>query len=123
MSKYLDVRECIDDVKLRESARIIRDGGIVVFPTETVYGIGVNGLNESAVKRLYEVKKRQLNKPISLLVNNIDMINQVAKDITDLEYTLMKEFFPGPLTIILQKRDIVSDIVTANLDTVGIRMP
>ena len=123
MSKYLDVRECIDDVKLRESAKIIQDGGIVVFPTETVYGIGVSGLNESAVKRLYEVKKRPLNKPISLLVNNIDMINQVAKDITDLEYTLMKEFFPGPLTIILQKRDIVSDIVTANLDTVGIRMP
>ena len=123
MNNYLDLKNNIDYTKLKEPAKIIKDGGIVVFPTETVYGIGVNGLNKNALKKLYEVKQRPLNKPISLLVNSIEMINQLTKNITKLEYALMKEFFPGPLTIILQKKDIVPDILTANSDTVGIRMP
>ena len=123
MNNYLDFKNNIDYTKLKEPAKIIKDGGIVVFPTETVYGIGVNGLNKNALKKLYEVKQRPLNKPISLLVNSIEMINQLTKNITKLEYALMKEFFPGPLTIILQKKDIVPDILTANSDTVGIRMP
>lgn len=123
MNNYLDFKTNIDYIKLKEPAKIIKNGGIVVFPTETVYGIGVNGLNEKALKKLYEVKQRPLNKPISLLVNSIEMINQLTKNITKLEYALMKEFFPGPLTIILQKKDIVPNILTANSDTVGIRMP
>lgn len=123
MQKYLDFRNETDYTKLKEPAEIIKNRGIVVFPTETVYGIGVNSLDENAVKKLYNVKKRQLNKPISLLVNSIEMIEQVARNITDLEYALMKEFFPGPLTIILKKKALVPNIVTANLETVGIRMP
>lgn len=120
---YLDFKNKTDYIKLREPAKIIKEGGIVIFPTETVYGIGTNGLNEKAVQQLYEVKQRPLNKPISLLVNSIDMIEEIAKDITDIEYELIKEFFPGPLTIILKKKDIVPNILTANQDTVGIRMP
>ena len=123
MPKYIDLLNDIDYTKLKEPAELIRNGGIVVFPTETVYGIGANALNENAIKKLYDIKKRPLNKPISLLVNSIDMIEQVTKDITKLEYALIKTFFPGPLTIILKKKDIVPDIVTANQDTVGIRMP
>ena len=123
MQNYLDLRKEKDYTKLKEPAEYIKQGGIVIFPTETVYGIGVNGLNEEAVKKLYKVKKRPLNKPISLLVNSIDMINEITKDITDLEYALIKKFFPGPLTIILKKKDNIPNIVTANLDTVGIRMP
>ena len=123
MNNYLDFKNNIDYTRLKEPAKIIKDGGIVVFPTETVYGIGVNGLNKNALKKLYEVKQRPLNKPISLLVNSIEMINQLTKNITKLEYALMKEFFPGPLTIILQKKDIVPNILTANSDTVVIRMP
>ena len=84
MKKYLDLRNEIDYTKIKEPAEIIKKGGIVIFPTETVYGIGVNGLDEKAVKKLYDIKQRPLNKPISLLV---------------------------------------SDIVTAGQDTVGIRMP
>ena len=120
---YLDFRNDIDYTKLKEPANIIKNGGIVIFPTETVYGIGTNGLDENAIRRLYEIKQRPLNKQISLLVNSIDMINKVTKDITELEYNLINKFFPGPLTIILKKKEIVPDIVTANLDTVGIRMP
>lgn len=123
MQKYLDFRKEIDDEKLKDSAQTLKNGGIVVFPTETVYGIGANIWDEVAVKRLYEVKQRPFSKPISLLVSSIDMINEVAKDITELEYALMKAFFPGPFTIILKKKDIVPNIVTANLDTVGIRLP
>ena len=123
MQKYLDFRKEIEDEKIKDSAQTLKNGGIVVFPTETVYGIGANIWDETAVKRLYEVKQRPFDKPISLLVSSIDMINEVAKDITELEYALMKEFFPGPFTIILKKKDIVPNIVTANLDTVGIRLP
>ena len=123
MQKYLDLREDKDYSKLKEIGEIIKNGGIVVFPTETVYGIGVNCLNEDAVKRLYEVKQRPEDKAISLLVSSIEMIEKVAKDITDVEYGLIKEFFPGPLTIILNKKDIVPNVVTAGGDTVGVRMP
>ena len=123
MSIYINFKNDTIYTKLKEPANIIKNGGIVIFPTETVYGIGTNGLDENAVKKLYEVKKRPLNNPISLLVNNIDMINSIAKDITELEYRLIKEFFPGPLTIILKKKDIVPNILTANSNTVGIRMP
>lgn len=123
MEGYLDLKDKIDYTKLKEPAEIIKKGGIVIFPTETVYGIGTNGFDESAIKRLYNIKQRPLNKPISLLVSNMEMVNQIAKDITDLEYKLMDEFFPGPFTIILKKKEIISDILTANQDTVGIRMP
>lgn len=108
---------------LEQAAELIKQGKIVVFPTETVYGIGTNGLEEQAVKRLYEVKQRPLNKPISLLVANMEMVNLIAKDITEVEYRIMEKFFPGPLTIILKKKDIVPDIVTTGKDTVGVRMP
>ena len=119
---YIDLKEK-DFTKLEEPAQIIKNGGIVVFPTETVYGIGANALNAEAVKKIYEIKKRPLSKPITLLVNSIDMIKRVAKDITPFEYAIIKKFFPGPLTIILQKKDVIPDIVTSGGSTVGIRMP
>lgn len=123
MQKYIDLKNDVDYTKLKEPAEIIKNGRIVVFPTETVYGIGTNALNGDAVKKLYDVKKRPLNKPISILVSSMDMIEQVTKNITKLEYDLIKNFFPGPLTIILKKKDIVPNILTASQDTVGIRMP
>jgi len=123
MVKYIDFKKDIDYIKLEEVAKIIEKGGIAIFPTETVYGIGTNGLNKKAVKKIYAIKNRPLNKPISLLVSDIDMVNKVAKDITDIEYKLMETFFPGAFTLILKKKDIVPDIVTAGNNTVGIRMP
>lgn len=123
MSNVIKIETDDNTKNLKIAANIIKKGGIVIFPTETVYGIGTNGLDEEAVKKLYEVKDRPLNKPISLLVSNFDMINQVAKDITEMEYKIMKNFFPGPLTIILNKKSCVPDILTANGNTVGIRMP
>ena len=123
MENYLDCKKNIDLDKLKEISKIIKNGGIVVFPTETVYGIGTNGLNKESISRLYEVKQRPTSKPISLLVSSIEMAEMIAKDITDMEYKLMEKFFPGPLTIILKKKSNVPDNLTNNTDTVGIRMP
>ena len=123
MINYLNCKDKIDLDKIKEISEIIKSGGIVVFPTETVYGIGTNGLNKESISRLYEVKQRPTNKPISLLVSGIDMVDMVARDITDMEYKLMDKFFPGPLTIILKKKKIIPDNLTNNTDTVAIRMP
>ena len=123
MSKYINFKNNIEYTKLKEVATAIKNGKVVVFPTETVYGIGTNGLDEKAIEKLYKLKKRPKNKPISLLVNNIDMINDIAEDITELEYKLINKFMPGPLTIILKKKNKIPDILTANSSTVGIRIP
>ncbi len=123
MNTYIDFRENIDYEKLNEIAQIIKKGGVVVFPTETVYGIGTNGLNEEGIKKLYAIKNRPKDKPISLLVSNLDMVKQLTTDITEMEYKLMEKYFPGPLTIILKKSSIVPNILTSNSDRVGIRCP
>lgn len=123
MAKILDLKNDNDYTKLEEVAQIIKNGGLVLFPTETVYGLGANGLDENAVKKIYITKGRNENNPINLLVSNMEMINNIAKHISDLEYKLMESFFPGPFTIILKKKSIVPSIVTANGDTVGVRMP
>lgn len=123
MCNYLDCRNEIDDKKLQEVANIIRQGGIIVFPTETVYGIGTNGLDSKSISKLYHVKQRPLNKPISLLVSSLEMVKAVTENISDIEYKLMEAFFPGPLTIILKKNKLVPNNLTNNTDTVGIRLP
>ena len=112
-----------DDKIYDKAGEILRAGGLVAFPTETVYGVGANGLDKNAIKKIYEAKQRPLNKPISLLVSNIDMIENVAKDITNIEYSIIEKFFPGPLTIILKKKETIPDVLTAGSDTIGIRMP
>lgn len=122
MENYLKIDRDIKLEELKAPVEIIKNGGIVIFPTETVYGIGVNGLNEKAIRKLYQIKQRPLSQAISLLVSDMEMVNKIAKDITKLEYKLMERFFPGPLTIILKKKEIVPNII-AYQDTIGIRMP
>ena len=87
-------KEQINDATIIEIAAALKDGKLVIFPTDTVYGIGTNGLDENAVKKLFEIKKRNRKNPINLLVNSISMVENIAKDITPLEYKLMEEFFP-----------------------------
>lgn len=123
MNKYLDLKEDKDYTKIKEVSKIIEDGGLVLFPTETVYGIGANGLNEESVKNIFIAKGRKQDNPLILHISNMEMLDRIAKNITDLEYKLMEEFWPGPFTIILERKEIVPDVVTGTLDTVGIRMP
>ena len=123
MDKYLDLKENKDYTKIKQASKIIENGGLVLFPTETVYGIGANGLNEEAVKNIFIAKGRKQDNPLILHISNIEMLDRIAKNITELEYKLMEEFWPGPFTIILERKDIVPDVVTGGLATVGIRMP
>lgn len=123
MDTYLDFRNNIDEVKLKEISTSIRDGKIAIFPTETVYGIGTNALNSNSVKKIYEIKGRDFKNPINLLVSNIQMVETIAKNITSLEYKLMESFFPGPFTLILEKTTNVPNEVTAGSNTVGVRIP
>lgn len=123
MTKYLDLKEEYQKEKLTLAAKEIKEGNLVLFPTETVYGIGANGLDSKAVKKIFLAKGRASDNPLILHVSSIKMVDSIAKDITPLERKLMYSFFPGPLTIILKRKDNVPDVVTASLDTVGIRMP
>lgn len=123
MENYLDLKNTTDYSKLKVAGEIIKNGGLVLFPTETVYGLGANGLDGNAVKKIYKAKGREQDNPLILHVSNFDMVPIIAKNISDIEYTLMKTFWPGPFTIILDRTEIVPDIVTAGLDTVGVRMP
>lgn len=123
MEKYLDLKNTTDYSNLKVAGEIIKNGGLVLFPTETVYGLGANGLDENAVKNIYKAKGRAQDNPLILHVSNFEMVSKIAQNISDIEYTLMKTFWPGPFTIILDRTEIVPDIVTAGLDTVGVRMP
>lgn len=123
MEKYLNFKNEQDYTKLEIPAYIIEKGGLVLFPTETVYGIGADGLNEESVKKIYEAKGRASDNPLILHISNIDMLDIITRDISEEEYKLMDAFWPGPFTIILKKKKIVPDIVTGGLDTVAVRMP
>lgn len=113
----------MDKWDIQKAADVIKNGGLVLFPTETVYGIGADGLNSDAVKKIFEAKGRAQDNPLILHVASIDMVENIAKNISDLEYKLMDAFWPGPFTIVLDKKDIVPSVVSAGLQTVAVRMP
>lgn len=123
MEKYLDLRNDNDYTKIQEAGEVIIRGGLVLFPTETVYGLGANGLDTEAVEKIYLAKGRKSDNPLILHIADFSMLPQIAQNVSELEKKLMKAFWPGPFTIILERTEIVPDIVTAGLDTVGIRMP
>ena len=104
-------------------AEIIRSGGLVAFPTETVYGLGANGLNAAAVRGIYEAKGRPTDNPSILHVARKSDVRRLWKRIPRLAQQLMDTFWPGPLTLIAERSDIVPDEVTGGLDTVAVRMP
>ena len=123
MTKYYDLAKDNKEIAIKKAANVIKTGGLVLFPTETVYGIGADGLNEKAVKKIFIAKGRAQDNPLILHVSDKNMIEKIARNITNMEKNIIDKFMPGPLTIILKKRKIVPDIVSAGLDTVGIRMP
>lgn len=116
-------KDNIDKEKLIEPARIIREGGTVAFPTETVYGLGANALIESAVDDIFKAKGRPNDNPLIVHISDISKVEGLVREIPENAKILMERFWPGPLTIIMKKSDIVPKNVTAGLDTVGIRFP
>ncbi|MBU5590307.1 threonylcarbamoyl-AMP synthase [Clostridium sp. MSJ-4] len=112
----------IDERSIEEAAKVIRDGGLVAFPTETVYGLGANALEEEAVKNIFKVKGRPQDNPLIIHVADY-RIEEYVKDIPEVAQRVMTEFWPGPITLVLNKSDKVPDITSAGLDTIGVRMP
>ena len=105
------------------AAGYIREGRLVAFPTETVYGLGANALNPLAVAKIFELKERPSFDPLIVHIASVDDLDKLTVNKDDRVLQLAEKFWPGPLTIVLPKSDIVPDIVTSGLDTVGIRMP
>ena len=106
-----------------EAAAIIRNGGIVAFPTETVYGLGAHLFDEAAIKKIFEAKRRPADNPLIAHVGDIKYIKDLAGLVTPSARRLIDAFFPGPLTVVLPKTAMVPTIATAGLDTIGVRMP
>lgn len=122
-TKVAIINDIKDDIGyIREAGSIIKDGGIVAFPTETVYGLGADALNSEAVKKIFIAKGRPQDNPLIVHVSSKDL-SIFVKDVPKIAQDLMDKFWPGPLTIILDKKDIIPDETSAGLSTIGIRMP
>ena len=127
-TRYFDLRDTkgqqkeIED-KIGAAAKILQDGGLVGIPTETVYGLGANALDGTAVKRIFEAKGRPQDNPLIIHVTGAQWLPRYCADVPPLAYVLARKFWPGPLTMILKRRPIIPDETTAGLDTVAVRCP
>ena len=122
-TKVAIIKDINKDIKfIEEAGDIIRDGGTVAFPTETVYGLGANALDEEAVKKIFIAKGRPQDNPLIVHVCSKN-ISELVKEVPEVAQRMIDKFWPGPLTIILEKNDIIPNMTSANLNTVGIRMP
>lgn len=108
---------------LTEAAEILKNGGLVAFPTETVYGLGANGLDEKACKRIYEAKGRPSDNPLILTIGDLDGLYKIVGRVTENAKKIIDAFWPGPITLVLPKADCVPETVTGGLDTVAVRYP
>ncbi len=118
----VDPEKPSDDV-IEECIEILKRGGLVVFPTETVYGLGAYTFNPKAVLKIFEVKRRPPTNPLIVHISELEQLNEIVAEIPDVVFELAEKFWPGPLTLVLKKNPKVPDVVTAKLDTVAVRMP
>jgi L-threonylcarbamoyladenylate synthase len=108
---------------IKIASDILKDSNLVAFPTETVYGLGARALDKSAVSKIFKAKGRKSDNPLIVHIANKGDLNKLAKNIPKVAYKLAKEFWPGPLTLVLEKKSIIPNNVTSGLKTVAIRMP
>lgn len=108
---------------IKKAAQFIKDGEIVAFPTETVYGLGANVFDDKAIKKIFVAKKRPLDNPLIVHISNIDQIESLVKKVNDCAKKIIEKLFPGPITIVLEKNDVISELVSGGLNTIAIRMP
>jgi len=109
--------------KIRMAAEVLRSGGLVAFPTETVYGLGANALDEKAVLRIFEAKQRPADNPLIVHIADLEDVYVLTEHLPPKALDLMERFWPGPLTLLLPRSELVPDITTAGLNTVAVRMP
>jgi L-threonylcarbamoyladenylate synthase len=115
--------KCSIGTDVRHAADILRRGGLVAFATETVYGLGANALDATALARVFEAKNRPRFDPIIAHIADVSRVGQLAADLPEKARELARRFWPGPLTLVLPKRDTVPDLLTAGLPNVGVRVP
>jgi len=115
--------EIIQPDQLSRAADMLREGGVVAFPTETVYGLGANAFLPTSVARIFEIKARPHFDPLIVHVADIDHARELVTEFPEAARILAERFWPGPLTLVLPKRESVPDIVTSGLPSVGIRIP
>ena len=120
---YYNWREKTNTEELKVICNLIKNGELVIFPTETVYGIGANALDKDAVSKIFIAKGRPADNPLIVHIADKRDIEKYVREITPVEQKLIDTFMPGPFTLILPKKDIIPDIVSGGLDTIGIRMP
>lgn len=124
-TKVIKIEDCdrIEDGQLEEAAKILQEGGLVAFPTETVYGLGANALNEDAARKIYEAKGRPSDNPLIAHIARKEDVEKLVAYIPESGRKLMDAYWPGPLTLVFPKSDIVPYGTTGGLETVAIRMP
>lgn len=115
--------QIFDTNQLNKAAELIKQGEIVAFPTDTVYGLGADATNEKAVQKIFEAKGRPSNRPISVLISQAEDIKKYTQNVAEEVWLLTEKYWPGPLTIILQRKNVFATTVTAGKNTVGLRMP
>ena len=116
------ISKCTADT-ISNAAQALIDGHLVAFPTETVYGLGADATNEKAVSRIYSVKSRPVGHPLIVHISSINKLDQWATDIPDYAIKLAREFWPGPMTLILPRKEIAKDFITGGQNNVGLRVP
>ena len=122
MTKYFK-QENIDEATILEIANALKNGKLVVFPTDTVYGIGTNAYDEEACKKVYEVKGRPKYKPLSILISDISMLKEMVENISQVEQKLIDTFWPGPLTIKFKKKDgVFPNVISAGDEYIRVRL-
>ena len=123
MSNYSTILKKCDNEGIKAAAELLKSGELVAIPTETVYGLAANALDENAVKNIFAVKGRPQDNPLIVHISDIDMWRPLVKELSPDAIKLAESFWPGPLTIILPKSDKVPDTTTAGMDSVAVRMP
>jgi L-threonylcarbamoyladenylate synthase len=122
-TKIVQIKKVQNGSEIDEVARMLRDGALVAFPTETVYGLGANALNEESVKKIFAIKGRSFFNPLSLHLPDIEAMEGYVRNIPPEAQKLIEKFIPGPLMMLFEKTDKVSDIITAGSRKVGVRVP
>lgn len=121
LSLDLENKERYNDL-INKAASSLKSGKVLVYPTDTLYGLGANALDEKAVSKIFKIKKQDRNKPISVIARDIPMAKRIACIDSRVE-KILRNIWPGPITIILRKKDVIPFVLTADSETVGVRIP
>ena len=115
--------ELVESDKIKIVATVLQEEGIIVYPTDTFYGLGASCFSEKAIQRIYHLKRREPSKPISIIISDIDMARDIAKDIPSSFWKMASEFWPGPLTLVLKASSMLPAGLLGPADSIGIRQP